>query len=394
MVLGVVAFVVALLVSVLLHEAGHLLTAKKFGMKATHYFAGFGPTLWSFKRGETEYGIKAIPAGGFVKIVGMTPMEEIEPADRERAFYKQPAPQRAVVLAAGSLTHFVIAFLLFWVVLSVIGLPDFSNKVGSIAPCVRIDEPKTCTPADPPAPATLAGLRPGDRVLAVDAAKVGTASGDLSAAIRAHGPGQAALLVERDGQRLTLPANLVAADRPDPKNPGKTISVAVLGVTPAQENRRLGPVQGLGKTLSGIGSGTVLTFKALGSIPAGVGKLLSSAPRDGSGLVGPVGAARVGGEAVAGGSIAGFLLIVAGLNLSVGIFNLLPLFPLDGGHLGVLVFEQIRSGIARVLGRRDPGRVDIARLMPIATVVVAAFVGLSLLLLYADIVNPIANPFQ
>src|SRR4051794_37367988 len=165
---GVIAFSVALIVSVMLHELGHFATAKRYGMKATRFFVGFGPTLWSTRKGETEYGVKAIPAGGFVKIVGMTPLEELEPGDEERAFYKQPAIPRVVVLAAGSVIHFIIAVVLLYFVIAITGDPLHSNTtltVDSTTDCVVADATKPCRASDPVAPAK-GKLLPGDDIVA------------------------------------------------------------------------------------------------------------------------------------------------------------------------------------------------------------------------------------
>src|SRR3954454_9026280 len=168
--LGVLVFVVALLLSVMLHEFGHFATAKRYGMKATRFFVGFGPTLWSTRRGETEYGVKAIPAGGFVKIIGMTPLEDVEPGDEDRAFYRQPAGQRVVVLAAGSVIHLLIAFFIIFGVLAAFGDPlhsETSLTVGYTTTCIPTDPARGCTPADPKAPAYRV-LHAGDRITAVD----------------------------------------------------------------------------------------------------------------------------------------------------------------------------------------------------------------------------------
>jgi membrane-associated protease RseP (regulator of RpoE activity) len=388
MTLGVVAFVVAILLSVMLHEAGHFATAKAFGMKATQFFVGFGPTLWSFRRGETEYGVKAIPAGGFVKIVGMTDLEEVAHADEPRAFYRQPATQRAVVLAAGSTVHFLIAFALIWFTLSGLGQSTPTTTIGSVAPCLSQDDPARCTAADQPSPAASAGIRPGDRIVAIDGHPVTEWSTDVSRSIRAHGTGSLTVEVDRAGTRLTLTP--VLTDR------------SLLGISTQQRIERLAPLTGLHRTVVGMWQSVGATFSALGSIPAGVPKLFSSATnhtrRDAAGLVGVVGAARVSGQALSGAGaladrIGTFLILIAGLNLFIGVFNLLPLLPLDGGHLAVLGYEKARQAVARLRGRPDPGRPDITKLLPAAYLVIAIFVGLSVLLLYADIVNPIPNQF-
>ncbi len=396
MTLGVIAFVVALLLSVMLHEAGHFAFAKAFGMKATQFFVGFGPTLWSFRRGETEYGVKAIPAGGFVKIVGMTQLEDVDPADEKRAFYRQPAPQRAVVLAAGSVVHFIIAFLLLLALYAGIGTSVATTTLASVSPCVPATADDTrCGPTDAPSPATAVGLRTGDRVVAFDGRAISSWD-DFSRAIRAHDASAATLEIERDGSRLTVRPVVAQARRPSLEDPTRTTMVGVLGVSPTTGRERLGPVAAVGRSATLFRQSITGTFAALGKVPASIPKLFS-ADRGLDSPTSVVGIGRISGEvATAKADVADrvslFLLIIASLNIFVGIFNLLPLLPLDGGHLAVLGFEQARYGIYRVLGRADPGRVDLTKLLPAAYLVIALFVSLSVLLIAADIVNPIIFP--
>jgi membrane-associated protease RseP (regulator of RpoE activity) len=406
MIVGVVAFVVALLVSVMLHEAGHFVTAKRFGMKATQFFVGFGPTLWSFRRGETEYGVKAIPAGGFVKIIGMTPLEDVETGDEPRAFFRQRAWQRSIVLAAGSTVHFIIAIVLLLIVLMGSGVANgnASTTIDQVAACVPADSATaSCPKGAPPSPALAAGLKSGDKVVGFQGKPV-KGWDAFSKLVQKHGAGPVSVTVLRDGQRLTVHPTLVAAMRPDPDHPSEPPrAVGVLGIAATPEIERLGPISALGKAGSGFGQTTVATFKALGHIPSAIPQLFRStvndSPRDPNGLVGPVGAARIGGEALGTSDeplalrISDFLLVIATINIFIGIFNLLPLLPLDGGHLAVLGFEEGRKRLYRLFGKADPGRVDLTKLLPAAYLVVALFVGLSVLLLYSDIVNPVANPF-
>lgn len=395
MTLGVLAFVVALLLSVVLHEAGHFGFAKAFGMKATQFFVGFGPTLWSFRRGETEYGVKAVPAGGFVKIIGMTQLEDVDPADEQRAFYRQPAPQRAVVLAAGSVVHFVIAFVLLLLLFSGLGTPTTTTTLASVSPCVPATVDASCAPGDAASPALAIGLRPGDRIVGFEGHPVTTWDA-FSRAIRAHDAGVATVDVDRNGQRLTLRPVVARAARPSLDDPSRTMPVGVLGVSPALSRDRLGPAAAVGRSASLFRASITGTFAALGKIPASVPKLFS-ADRGIDSPTSVVGIGRISGEVATANAdlldrVGTFLLIIASLNIFVGIFNLLPLLPLDGGHLAVLGFEQARYGLYRVLGRPDPGRVDLTKLLPAAYLVIALFVSLSVLLIAADIVNPIHFP--
>jgi membrane-associated protease RseP (regulator of RpoE activity) len=394
---GVVLFAVGILVSVLLHEFGHLLTAKAFKMKATQYFAGFGPTLWSFRRGETEYGLKAIPAGGFVKIVGMTPLEDVPEEDRARAFYRQPAWQRFIVLVAGSLTHFVLALLILFIAVTAVGIPDQRAWVGEVLPCVTTDASRTeCRPSDPVSPASQVGLKADDRVLAVDGQRTPTYT-DFVLAIRAAGPGPVDLRVQRGEQRLTLQPELVAVTRPALEGEG-TERVGAIGVFADRERTRTyGVVAGAGESIDLTGEMFVRTYEAIKDFPSRLAPLyeaLTGAERDINTPISVYGAARLGGEAVQADQLVAGLYLLAGLNIFIGIFNLLPLLPLDGGHVAVLLFERARSAFARLFRRPDPGRVDITKLLPVTYVVVVLFGGLFVMTLLADIVNPIENPFQ
>lgn len=401
MTLGIVLFAVGIFVAVCLHEAGHLLTAKAFGMKATQYFAGFGPTLWSFRRGETEYGVKAIPAGGYVKIVGMTALETLDPGDEDRAFFRQPAAKRFVVLSAGSVTHFLLAFLTLYFLALTWGVPTDRPQLAEVSQCapavVTAATPDpACKPGDVPSPARLAGLRTGDEVVAFDGRKTASVT-DLVTAVRAHPPGRVAVTVLRDSRRLTVPVDLVAVRRPDVNNPDRLVTVSAMGFAPGtvrDQPGAIGSVAGGTRLMGTLFSGT---FSALQQFPGKLPKLwhaVTGGTRDPNTPVSVVGASRLGGQALQAKEVAAYFGFFAALNVFIGVFNLLPLLPLDGGHIAVLLFEQIRSGLARLFRRRDPGRVNVAKLMPITYVVIAAFGALSVLAIVADIVNPIANPFR
>ena len=388
--LGVVFFVVALLLSVMLHEAGHFFTAKSFGMKASRFFVGFGPTLWSTHRGETEYGVKAIPAGGFVKIVGMTELEEIEPGDEDRAFYRQPAGQRVVVLVAGSVVHFVIAIVLLFLVIATTG--DILNvqpttTIDAVSKCVPVDPNEAaCTSRDPAAPAA-GKLQSGDKVLAVNGQPVSSYD-DLRARISASPGRPITLTVVRHGSDVQVTVTPLAA-----KLNGRT--VGRIGIAPVQRQRPVSVAGAVPLTFTTLGHMTVETGKALGDLPHEVSQILNGQQRSTSGAASVVDIARVSGQIAQakvsfGERLANLLAIVAQLNFFVGIFNLLPLLPLDGGHVAIVLYEQARKRVYRLFGRRDPGRVDLMKIMPFTYAVVAVFVGLSLLLLYAGIVNPIS----
>ena len=395
---GVLLTIAALLLSIMLHEAGHMLTAKAFGMKVTHYFLGFGKTLWSFRRGETEYGVKAIPAGGFVKIVGMTDVEEIEPGDEARAFYRQPAPQRLVVLAAGSVTHFILAFGIFIAIFGVVGNPVSTTTIDRVTTCVdQLDETK-CTAGAPTSPAARAGVQPGDRVISFGGQPVATYE-QLGKAINAHPAGQTPMVVDRGGTEATLTVNVERHQRPDPKNPGSTREVGLIGIAPRTATARDGVLTSMRKSADVMGQSVVGVGKLLWTLPSTLAKTFTATTngttRDvNNAPISLIGATRLGGQALEAGDLAIFLGILGSINVVVGIMNLLPLLPLDGGHIAILLFEKGRAALYRTIGRRDPGRVDIMKLQPVALAVIVFFGAMTLLLVWADVANPILDPFK
>src|SRR6266545_3228616 len=370
--LGVVLFALAIFISVCLHEAGHMLTAKAFGMKVTRYFAGFGPTLWSFRRGETEYGLKGIPLGGFVKIVGMTPQDDdVAPADQPRAMWRYPLWKRTVVMSAGSVTHFLLAFLVLWITLAFVGVPNPAvdparqRAMISIADCVYAnDDSPNCMATDKPSPAGLGGLRDGDVITALDDKPIRT-YGDLQKAIRSAHYGAVTVTYRRDGQTMTTVVDLVPALRHPMPGPD-------------------GQVDSQQTTVPALGVG----YRVPPEVPA-LWASLSGKPRDPNTPMSVVGASRLGGETVEHGAWWLFLNILISLNFFIGVFNLLPLPPLDGGHIAIAFFERIRSWIYARLRRPDPGRVNYLRLMPFTYAVILVFGGFTLLTVAADIVKPI-----
>jgi membrane-associated protease RseP (regulator of RpoE activity) len=388
-ILGVVAFAVALLLSVLLHEAGHFVTARHYGMKASRFFVGFGPTLWSRRRGETEYGIKALPAGGFVKIEGMTPLEEIDPADEPRAFYNRPARHRGVVLAAGSFVHFVIAIVLIYSVLLILGTTRLSETRIGATSCVS-----TTGECSGSGPAAAAGVRNGDRIVSFDGARITTWE-QFTRLVRDHGAGPASLVVDRDGRQLTVHPDLVQVLRNRATGAQGNDPVGAIGVKPGRETVRYGPLAAVPRTFDVIGTGFTGMYDTLTHKIGQIGNIFSN-KRDPTGFISVVGAARIGGDVAAADNssaadrIRDFLILIAAINVAIGIFNLLPLLPLDGGHLAVLGFEQVRHGLRRLGGYRGPvQRVDFAKLLPATYATVVVLLGFSLLILSADIVNPI-----
>ena len=391
--IGWVIFLVALLFSVMLHETGHFVTAKKFGMKATRYFVGFGPTLWSTRRGETEYGIKALPIGGFVKIIGMHSLDDVDdPADEPRSFRSHPAWQRIVVLCAGSFMHFVLAFVLIFGLALGIGIEnDNTTQLGTISQCVAANTTQlnkgTCAASDQASPAKLAGLRVGDQVTAFNGVPVSNWTQLGNDIRKAPAGSQATITVKRDSKTLNLHATLATVS-------GR--NGAYLGIAPTIVFQPANPVRAAQYAGSAFGQVLVGSAKAVGALPGALPKLFSK--DRGSTAAGQVssvvGAAEATGAAVAANvgwqyKVSFVLLLIASLNIFVGAFNMLPLLPLDGGHVAAVVWERIRAWYARLRGRPDPGLVDMAKLLPVSFSIFAVVMIFGVALILADIVNPV-----
>lgn len=385
-----------------------MLTAKAFGMKVTRFFVGRGPTLWSVKRGETEYGVKAIPLGGFCKIAGMIPQDDdVDPADERRVMWRYPVWKRTVVMSAGSVTHFALALVVLWIIAMSAGLPnpDFpSNEkefraepaVVALAPCVVVESAdRACQAGDPASPAAMAQLKHGDRITAINGRSVAT-WGDMLDAVRATKPGQARVEYARDGTLAEADVMLAAVQRPPLGDAnGRTSTLSALGVTlqPTTPNRiEYGPVAALGATADFTGNMAVQTLHAVQRIPQKIPALftaITGGERDVDTPISVVGASWLGGEFVANDAWYGFFMLFIGLNFFIGVFNLLPLLPLDGGHIAIAWFEPVRSWLYARIGRPDPGRVDYLKLMPLTYAVILIGGAFTLLTVTADVVNPI-----
>jgi membrane-associated protease RseP (regulator of RpoE activity) len=391
---GVLIFVVALFTSVMLHEFGHFATAKQFGMRVTQFFIGFGRTLWSTFRGETEYGVKVLPVGGFVRITGMTSVEDVDIANEPRSFRRKPGWQRMIVLAAGSFMHFVLAlFLLFILAIGIGQANDNTNVISSIAACVpanvsALNGNNPCAGhTQGKSPAALAGLKPNDKIVSVAGQPVGSWN-QLHTVLekqKAHVP--VPVVVQRDGRDITVTLELAHI-------PGR--ATPYLGVEPAVVYQRTGPLGAISYAGSQFADTLTSSASAIGKLPSAIPDLFAKdRTHTAAGQVSSVvGVGEVTGDVVQASlpwqaKATLVLYLIASLNIFVGAFNLLPLLPLDGGHLAVVIYERIRAWFCRLLRRPDPGLVDISKLVPVSLLVFAVLVGLGTLLIAADIFNPV-----
>ncbi|WP_421845794.1 M50 family metallopeptidase [Mycobacterium sp.] len=397
-VVGIVLFALAILISVALHECGHMWVARATGMKVRRYFVGFGPTLWSTRRGETEYGLKAVPLGGFCDIAGMTPVEDLDPDEHDRAMYKQATWKRAAVLFAGPGMNFVICLALIYGIALVWGLPNLHppttalvGETGCIAPEVTQGELGSCTG---PGPAAEAGIRAGDVVVKVGDTAVSTFDEMAKAVRKSHGI--VPIVVERDGTPVTVNVDIASTQRWIPDGQGgrlKPVNVGAIGVGAAQ----VGPTQygvfsAVPGTVAFTADLTAEVGKALVAIPGKVGALvraIGGEQRDPETPISVVGASIIGGDTVDHGLWVAFWFFLAQLNLILGAINLVPLLPFDGGHIAVAVFEKIRNMVRSARGMVAAAPVNYLKLMPATYVVLVLVVGYMLLTVTADVVNPI-----
>ncbi|MGH9024354.1 MAG: M50 family metallopeptidase, partial [Acidimicrobiia bacterium] len=368
---GTLGVIAAILLMIMLHELGHFVMAKRAGMKVTEFFLGFGPRVWSFRRGETEYGVKALPLGGYVRIIGMTNLEVVAPEDENRAYRSKSYRQRLGVAVAGSTVHFIVAGLLLFVTLSFVGVP---TGVRPVLAEIR-----------PDSPAERAGLQVGDKVVELDGQEVQD-WGRIQEAVATHPAEEVVFTVERQGQRVEVPVV------PEPiTREGQRIGL--IGVGPEQFSVKESPPKAAVSAVSGVGRGMRDAVVGLGSFfgPSGLkryGAVVTGGDSDDQNrLLSPAGAARYAGFAADAGWWAVLSFLVA-INIFVGVFNMVPLLPLDGGHVAIATYEKIASSI-----KKRPVRVNVAKIMPITATVVVVLVLLGISALYLDIKNPLPNPF-
>jgi len=381
---------------VMLHELGHFATAKWTGMKVTEFFFCFGKRLWSVRRGETEYGIKAIPAGGYVKIIGMHNLDPVDPADEPEAYRNQPTWARVLVTSAGSMMHFLLAFLMLFALNAFVGVDKPDGPLLQIDGITRL---KTG-----PSPAAEAGLKPGDRIVSVDGHQfrpTDPRGKDLPAYVQNRIGQPVRFVIERAGHTMTIvisPVDRAKVDvAPDDKaaapKPSEPTGFVGIEMTDAHKVVTTNPVRAVGRSVIDLGSNTKLVFKALGSFVSTKGiksygdqltghatskQPTSNEPR----FLSPIGLVQVASVAADNG-LRTVLYLLMSINLFVGIFNMIPLLPLDGGHVAIALYEKVRSR----KGKRY--RVDVAKLIPVTTFVFLLIVFIGITALYLDIAHPL-----
>ncbi len=397
-VLGIIAFALCIIISVALHECGHMWVARATGMKVRRYFVGFGPTLWSTRKpnklGYTEYGVKAIPAGGFCDIAGMTSIDEIAPEDERYAMYKQKTWKRVAVLAAGPAMNFVVGLVLIYAIAVIWGLPNLNppkeaivGETGCVAAQISKDKLGEC---DGPGPAALAGIRAGDVITKIGDTPVATFADARTTLQKSSGP--TPITIERDGTPQTIVVNVQQTTRynDDSDTPS---SVGAIGISGAQFGpTQYNPLSAVPATVAFTGDLAVEIGKSLAKIPTKVGALVNSiggGERDPETPISVVGASIIGGDTVDQGLWVMFWFFLAQLNFVLGAINLVPLLPLDGGHIAIAVYEKIRNAFRSARGRVAAAPVNYLKLMPATYVVIFVMLGYMLLTVTADLVNPI-----
>ncbi|TNY38364.1 M50 family metallopeptidase [Thermomonospora catenispora] len=423
---GALLFFLLLMLSIALHELGHFSFAKLFGVRVPQFMVGFGPTLWSVRRGETEYGIKWLPFGGYIRMIGMLPpvkgdpsgrartmrtgpfqglidsargaaLEEVGPGDENRVFYSKKWWQKLLIMLGGPAMNILLAVVFFAILIMGFGVERPQPVISSVSKCVIPAAEagrQECRPGERLTPAAAVGLRPGDRFISYDGVRIEDYE-QLQRLIRRSGGKTVQVVVaDREGTRRTLHIPVTTNRLRSLDDPDKIETVGFLGISPLVERERLGP----GAVAERMAEMTRRTVVALVQLPQRMVDVwhaaFGGAERDPEGPIGVVGASRIGGEIIASehpttDKIVWFVSVLAAVNFGVGMFNLIPLLPLDGGHIAGALWEAVKRGTARLLRRPDPGYVDVAKALPLTYVMAGILLVMGALLIYADLVNPI-----
>lgn len=415
-VIGIVLLLVGLAVSIALHELGHLLPAKRFGVRVGQYMIGFGPTLWSRRKGETEYGFKLIPAGGYISMAGMYPPSPKERAaegragggffatmvqdaraandetllsdDDDRVFYRLPVWKRVVIMLGGPIMNLLLAIVLFTIAFSGIGIQTATATVAAVSPCVPASSTATaCAPSDPASPAQKAGFRSGDVIVSIDGAAVKTFA-DASAIIQRSPGTRLDIVVDRDGVRT--PLVLTPASR--------TVSgtqVGFAGLTATVEYVRQPIWAGPEAAFQNVGQVAAIVVQLPQKLYGVIESTITGGQRDPNSPMSIVGVGVLAGEAATSTApildrVAFFLSLLASLNIALFVFNLIPLLPLDGGHVVVALWEGVKRLWAKLFRRPPPKPVDATKLVPVTFVVVVLLIAMGVVLILADVINPLS----
>ena len=432
--LGILIVLIGLAVSIGLHEVGHLVPAKLFGVKVTQYMIGFGKSIWSKRKGETEYGVKMIPLGGYIAMTGMFPpahpgekardastgffdsmvqdareasAETIDEDEDHRTFYRLPVWKKIIIMLGGPFMNLVLAFVFFGIVLVGIGLPQYSTTLGYVSQCVKSasSSSQECTAEDPAAPAAAGGLQSGDKILSVGDTEI-TSWQQIRDLVSASPGAALAVSYERDGNTLQTTVTPAATERwvldekgeqvLNNKGEPETVTVGMIGVNPTTEIVQ----QPITELPAFVGNNVVQVSQVIIGLPQRMVDIWQAAfgaeERDPNGPIGVVGVGRLAGEIVSMDEApvtarAQLILSLLGsLNVALFVFNLVPLMPLDGGHVAGAIYEGIKRRLFKLFGKKDPGPVDTAKMVPITFAVVIVLGAMSLLLVYADIVKPVS----